>query len=138
MSLFSPKAIFLNQNDMTHPLFAAFMSLLKSESCFFLVIGFLSIGIFGPILEEIIFRGLLLEKSHEIGRSKVMRCFLDSVVCLFFALLHFPISFVSPLILAAAFIYVRRRSGSLWPSIFMHASWNSSILIAMLVAHQNI
>jgi membrane protease YdiL (CAAX protease family) len=96
-----------------------------------LVVGFLSIGISGPIVEEIIFRGLLLEKSHEIQRSKSMRYFLDFVVCLFFALLHIPISFIAPLILAATFIYVRRRTGSLLPSIFMHASWNSSILIAM-------
>jgi membrane protease YdiL (CAAX protease family) len=81
---------------------------------------------------------MLLEDSHEKKRSKGMRFVLDSVVCLFFALLHLPVSFIAPLILAVAFIYVRRRTGSLLPSIFMHASWNSSILIAMLVDRQYI
>jgi membrane protease YdiL (CAAX protease family) len=138
LSLFSPKSVFLNLNEMTHPLLAAFISSYKNASYFSFLVGFLSIGIFGPILEEIIFRGLLLERSHEIERSKGMRYFLDFVVCLFFALLHLPVSFIAPLILAAAFIYVRRRSGSLLPSIFMHVSWNSSILMAMIVVNQNI
>jgi membrane protease YdiL (CAAX protease family) len=136
--LLSTKTIFRNPDNIIHPLFAALASSLKSGSYISVLIGFLSIGFFAPVLEEIIFRGMLLEDSHEKERSKGMRYFLDFVVCLFFALLHLPVSFIAPLILAAAFIYVRRRSGSLLPSIFMHSAWNSSILIVMLVARQNI
>jgi membrane protease YdiL (CAAX protease family) len=135
LSLFYPKSMFLNLNETAHPLLVAFISSFKNASYFSFLVGFLSIGIFGPILEEIIFRGLLLERSHEIERSKAMRYFLDFVVCFFFALLHLPISFIVPLILSAVFIYVRRRSGSLLPSILMHASWNSSILMAMIGAN---
>ena len=71
-----------------------------------------SLGFFGPVLEEIIFRGMLLEDCTKKREVKAV-IFLDFVACLFFALLHVPVSFVVPLILAVAFIYVRRRSASL-------------------------
>lgn len=129
---------FRNPDDTAHPLLAALAGSLNSGSYFAVVVGLLSIGLFGPVLEEIIFRGMLLEGSHEEARSKGMKYLLDFIVCLFFALLHLPVSFFIPFALAVAFIYVRRRSGSLWPSIIMHASWNSSILIAMISARQNI
>ena len=101
---------------------------LKSGSLASIILGFLSIGILGPVIEEFIFRGLLLEESHEGQRKKWMRFLLDDLVCLFFAALHIPVSFFAPLLLAAAFIYIRRRTKSLVPSIFMHIAWNTSML----------
>lgn len=131
--LLASKSPFQNQGNIVHPLFAALASSLKGGSYFAVLTGILTVGLFGPVLEEMIFRGMLLEDSHEKERSKGMRYFLDFFVCFFFALLHVPISFVVPFVLAIAFIYVRRRSGSLWPSILMHATWNSSILVVLLV-----
>jgi membrane protease YdiL (CAAX protease family) len=133
LRLFLPKSISHNSDNITHPLIIAFTSSLQTGSYYSLVIGFLTFGFFGPVLEELIFRGLLLEQSHEKERRKVVRYLLDFAVCLFFAVLHLPVSFIVPLILAVAFLYVRRRSNSLLPSIVMHASWNTSILITILM-----
>jgi membrane protease YdiL (CAAX protease family) len=136
LRLLLPVTISHNPDNVVHPLIIAFTSSLQSGSYYSLVIGFLTFGLFGPVLEELIFRGLLLEQSHEKERRKVVRYLLDFAVCLFFALLHLPVSFIVPLILAVAFLYVRRRSNSLLPSIVMHASWNTSILITILMIGQ--
>ena len=133
LRLLLAKSISHNPDDIVHPLIIAFTSSLQSGSYYSLVIGFLSFGLLGPVLEELIFRGLLLEQSHQKERRKVVRYLLDFAVCLFFAVLHLPVSFIVPLILAVAFLYVRRRSKSLLPSIVMHAAWNTSILITILM-----
>jgi membrane protease YdiL (CAAX protease family) len=134
LTLLSSESPFHDPGNIVHPFLAALAGSLKNKSYFAVAVGILSIGFFGPVLEEIIFRGMLVEASHESSRSKGIRYLLDSLACLYFALLHVPVSFIVPLILAVAFIYVRRRSGSLWPSILMHASWNTSILVTLLVA----
>lgn len=126
--LLLPEVDLRDTKEMIHPLIIAFSVSLKNGSILSIVLGFLSIGLFGPIIEEFIFRGLLLEETHEGQRKRSVRFLLDGSVCLFFAAIHIPVSFFAPLLLAAAFIYVRRRTKSLLPSIFMHISWNSSIL----------
>jgi membrane protease YdiL (CAAX protease family) len=131
--LFLPRSSSHDPGNIGHPLIIAFTSSLQNGFYYSLVVGFLSFGLFGPVLEELIFRGLLLEQSHERDRSKAVRYLLDFAVCIFFAALHLPVSFVVPLILATAFLYVRRHSGSLLPSIVMHASWNTSILMTILL-----
>jgi len=129
-----PEAIPSDPSDEKHPLIIAFSVSLRNSSYFYIIIGFLSIGLFGPILEEFIFRGLLLEETHDQNRKKWVRYLLDALVCLFFAVLHIPVSFFIPLVAAIAFIYVRRRSKSLLPSIFMHIAWNTNLLIIHLIS----
>ena len=129
-----PEAIPSDPSDEKHPLIIAFSVSLRNSSYFYIIIGFLSIGLLGPILEEFIFRGLLLEETHDQNRKKWVRYLLDAFVCLFFAVLHIPVSFFIPLVAAIAFIYVRRRSKSLLPSIFMHIAWNTNLLIILLIS----
>jgi membrane protease YdiL (CAAX protease family) len=130
--LLLPTADFPNPNEIGHPLMIAFIHSLRAGSYKAVAIGAISFVILTPILEEIVFRGLLVEESHEKKRKKIIRYLLDLFVCLFFATLHLPVAFFAPLILAAAFIYVRRRTGSLLPSTVMHASWNFCILVPIL------
>lgn len=133
LRIFVSKSISANSGDAFHPLLIAFVSCLRNRVNFPIVIGFISIGLLGPIFEEMVFRGLLLEESHEKERRKWVRISLDLMVCLFFGVLHLPVSFVIPFILALATIYVRRRSKSLVPPMVMHVSWNSSILFTILI-----
>ena len=98
-----------------------------------ILLGFLVVGILGPIFEEFVFRGLLLESSHDLRRSSSIRWILDISVCLFFALLHFPVSFIFPFIFSASAIFIRRKTGSLVLPIIAHIIWNSSTIIVMLV-----
>jgi membrane protease YdiL (CAAX protease family) len=130
--LLLPASNFPNSNEIGHPLIIAFIHSLRADSYKSVAIGAVSLVILTPILEEIVFRGLLVEESHEKQRKKIVRYLLDLLVCIFFATLHTPVAFFVPLILAAAFIYVRRRTGSLLPSMVMHACWNFCILVPIL------
>jgi membrane protease YdiL (CAAX protease family) len=127
-----PETFSSDPSDRIHPLVIAFAVSLRNRSYLCILIGFLTIGLFGPIFEEFIFRGLLLEETHDQHREKWVRYALDAFVCLFFAVIHLPTSFFMPLLAAIAFICVRRRSKSLLPSIFMHIIWNTSVLITIV------
>lgn len=118
-------------DEVSHPLVIAYVVSIKNGSLLGIVLGFLSVGFFGPVLEEMIFRGLLLEPSHDLKRGNWRRRLLDLAVCLLFALAHLPVSFVFPFIFSAVMIYARRSSGSLLPSTLMHIVWNSSVLISV-------
>ena len=132
VTLLLPPSTVADLKRIGHPLMIAFVNSFRAGLYGSALVGFVSVVIVAPILEEIVFRGLLVEKSHDLRRRKTVRRLLDLLVCLFFAALHLPVAFVTPFLLAAAFIYVRRRTGSLVPSMVMHASWNYSVLVAVI------
>ncbi|HOF38863.1 MAG TPA: type II CAAX endopeptidase family protein [Candidatus Hydrogenedentes bacterium] len=83
-------------------------------SCFALVVV-------APLTEELLFRGVILQgllRRRSIGRS----CVVSSLL---FALIHVnPFQFV-PLFLGGLLLAaVQLKTGSLWPSICMHAGFN--------------
>jgi len=120
-------------NELMHPLLIAFHSSVSANSLVGIFMGFLAIVIFGPIFEEIVFRGLLLEPNHEKTRSKFTIRALDFFSCLFFAIVHFPISFILPFLFAAITIYVRRLTNSIYPPIIMHCTWNFCVLVPIVL-----
>ena len=120
---------------ITQPFIQAFLISTRNASKLGMVAGILSIGVLGPIFEEFIFRGLLLEHSHELKRRKITRYVLDLLVCIFFAAIHLPFSFVLPFIFSAFMIFLRRRTQSLIPSIILHCIWNSSVLASILLSN---
>jgi membrane protease YdiL (CAAX protease family) len=128
-ALLLPTSGVLDPKEIIHPLMIAFVNSLKTGAYGAVLMGFISFVILAPILKEIIFRGLLVEESHHQTRKKAVRYLLDLLVCVFFATLHLPVAFLIPFMLAAAFIYVRRRTGSVLPSMIMHASWNFCVLV---------
>jgi membrane protease YdiL (CAAX protease family) len=130
-SLLAPVSNHPDPSGIIHPLILALISSLKTTPYGSVVLGFMSFVLMAPIIEEVIFRGLLVEESHAMRRRKVNRYFLDFLVCLLFATLHTPIAFFMPFLLAVGFIYVRRHTGSLIPSMVMHASWNLSVLVSV-------
>src|SRR3546814_8871437 len=86
----------------------------------------LLVGVLVPFIEEIIFRGLLFGWLR-----KHLRFLLAApVVALLFAVAHqvwmlVPVLFFMGLVLAAA----TERSGSLWPPIILHGTFNSVMTI---------
>jgi membrane protease YdiL (CAAX protease family) len=98
-------------------------------------------GVLGPILEEIVFRGFVFKVVEDAYDASLA----VPVTTVLFAGLHLPqlggswSAFVVILIVGYLFTVVRRRTGSLIPSIMMHTAYNSTILglgaLATMLGH---
>lgn len=94
------------------------------------IAGFITVCILAPILEEIIFRGILLRGLLQNGTSPVFAIFLSSVL---FGLAHLnPWQFFGAGMLGAVFGFIYYRTKSLWICIFLHALNNMISFIFML------
>ena len=92
-----------------------------SEYNLVLALSFVSIVIAAPVVEEILFRGYVLDAIREIHGDTV--AVLGSAVL--FGALHL-IPYVVGMAAIGGVIYgwVRIKTGSLWPSIVSHMVWN--------------
>ena len=125
-----PHLTFLTQKRLSSPAYPRIHRIVKTASTGGVALAIVSLVVLAPILEEVIFRGLLVEVSHEERRRKLNKYFLDFLACLlFFSGPSYTSSGLRHTLMAAAFIYVRRHTGSLVPSLVMHASWNLSVLV---------
>jgi len=84
--------------------------------------------IVAPIVEEIVFRGFVLRALRErFGRRGGI-----VLSALIFAVLHFqPWYTVSLFFGGAALAIVAEWSDSIWPSVWMHATWNSALVLLL-------
>lgn len=86
----------------------------------------LTLGIVGPICEELLFRGVVLGPLLARSRSRVAPVLFQATL---FALIHMnPWQFAYALPMGALLGWLRLRSGSLWPPIALHCANN---LLAM-------
>jgi len=82
-----------------------------------LIISFFSMVIFAPIVEEILFRGIILKTLCNYS-SKI---FAGFIVSLLFALVHLSLLSAVPLFLASSFyVYLTLRTNSIIPAISAH------------------
>jgi membrane protease YdiL (CAAX protease family) len=87
--------------------------------------GYASIAVATPISEELLFRGLIQPKLEQILRPT------DALIV---QAVLFSAAHLSPGILAThfaiglAFGWLRRRTGSLLPSIALHGAWNAWVI----------
>ena len=109
-----------------------------SDSLFsgsYIVILFIS-SIYGPICEEIVFRGVLFKEYATI--TTAMKAALISG--LFFGLMHLNVNQTCyALVLGVVFAIVNRASGSIVTSIIMHVTinlWNMLILMVTNIAYK--
>lgn len=96
-----------------------------------LVLGLISFVVIGPLLEEVVFRGVLV---HEL-RKHVRPVWVIVVSAVIFMALHlavpvFPFLFVSGLVLA----WLRLWHDSLWPSTLAHITGNAIASSGALIA----
>ncbi len=94
-----------------------------------LFLVFLSLVILPPIAEEIMFRGFLFTSL----RAKYRFRYAAVITSILFGIAHLQFGSGAPLLWVAAIdtfvlscvlCYLREKSGSLWPSIFLHALKN--------------
>ena len=82
------------------------------------------IAVFGPVIEEVFFRGFLYTALRK--RMNILYSILISSC--FFSLLHTnPLGFVPILALGMLLAYVREKTGSLVPSIGIHIMHNTAL-----------
>jgi membrane protease YdiL (CAAX protease family) len=101
---------------------------------------FVSLVILPPIVEELTMRGLLL--TSLLKRFKFL--FAAIITSVIFAVAHLQFGSGAPLLWVAAidtFIlslvlcYMRYKTGSLWPGIFLHALKNGVAFLSIFVFH---
>ena len=94
-------------------------------------LGFVAIAVVTPISEEVLFRGLIQPKLEQIiGPTEAL-----IVQAAIFSALHLsPVILVTHFIMGLAFGWIRRRTGSLLPSILLHGAWNAWTLWSALAS----
>ena len=102
----------------------------------------LVVVVFGPAVEELVFRGVVFNGLYRLGsriasrsigednptlpRGKAIFAFSALASSVLFALLHLePVLLPTLLILAVILCYLFRRTGSLLPCVVAHATFNS-------------
>lgn len=89
------------------------------------IIGCLYITIIGPILEEILYRGLVLNLCSHISRK-----FAFTISAFLFALMHMNIAqFITTFVLGLIIAHFALKSHSLLPGILLHITFNSTTFI---------
>jgi len=85
-------------------------------------------GLVAPLKEELIFRGLLyppLRKTYGKGKGILL-------TGIFFATLHLDLVRFLPLFLGGVVLaWLYERTGSLWPSVIAHGTWNILMTLAI-------
>ncbi len=102
---------------------------LESSDFFSLFTLMLFVAVFVPVIEELLFRGFVLDLASEAyGRWTAI--IISSIL---FALVHVdPLSIINAFIGGLIYGYVRIRTGSLWPSIFLHSMWNAHLYLLII------
>ncbi len=94
------------------------------------IAGFITVCILAPIIEEILFRGILLRGLLQKGVSPILAIFLSSFL---FGLAHLnPWQFMGAGLLGAVFGFIYYRTKALWVCIFLHALNNTVSFVMML------
>ena len=93
-------------------------------------------GIIGPIIEELLFRGIVYNKLKEITSSE--KSMLISTII--FSLLHFSLSdIIYTFILGIIFVYIYEKNNNIKYPIIVHISANISvILLSIIISLKNI
>ncbi len=90
----------------------------------------LYVSILTPIVEEVVFRGFVLDLASE----RYSDWFSIFISALLFAIIHIEaVSVINAFIGGLIYGYVRIRTGSLWPPIIVHFLWNTHLYLIMIM-----
>ena len=99
----------------------------KSEGYHSFIFTFLAIAVFVPILEELMFRGFVLDLASEsYGRWGSIL-----ISAILFAIIHplYILSVLNAFWAGLIYGYLRITTNSLWPPILLHSLWNGHIIL---------
>ena len=90
----------------------------------------LYVSILTPIVEEVVFRGFVLDVASE-RYGDWMSIFISAFL---FAIIHVEaVSVLNAFMGGLIYGYVRIRTGSLWPPILLHFAWNTHLYLIMIL-----
>jgi membrane protease YdiL (CAAX protease family) len=121
--------------DISHPFVYAVVFAFVNKHYLLFVFGFLTLTIITAVLEESVFRGLLLRDYYEL-RPTHQKILLASTA-IYFGLAHARLYFIGPLILAIFINRMRIAYRNLLPGITFHALWNANVTVMTILALQN-
>lgn len=115
---------FLVLEHLGFGLYAAYLSPYLQDG-WPLWIGYADIALVTPIAEELLYRGLVQPKLAQVIRPTEALI----VQAALFAAAHLnPVILVTHFAMGLALGWVRRRSGSLFPGILLHGTWNAWVV----------
>lgn len=96
------------------------------------VFTFLCIAVFVPIMEELMFRGFVLDLASE-AYGKWASILISAI---FFAVIHplYILTVLNAFWAGLIYGYIRIKTNSLWPSILLHSAWNAHVIIIQFFA----
>ena len=95
------------------------------------VVSFLVVVVIGPVVEEIVFRGIL----YQVLRARKGIAFGLIISSLTFAIIHFiPILLAVFLVMGIAFALVTELTKSIYPAILLHALNNGVSIVLVYLA----
>jgi len=87
-----------------------------------------------PVLEELLFRGLLQTTFRSALRTKYAAWIAIALTAMLFAMMHsIPAHWPTLFVLGACMGYSYEKSGSLFRPIFIHAIFNATSIIGVLI-----
>jgi len=127
-----PSTLLANVVDQLYPLpdevLEHRLALITPHSTVHGIVIVLVVSFVGPCIEELFFRGALFGALRR-GHSALLTV---AVVSLCFVAAHMDLRLLLPLLPAAWLMAeVRERSGSIWPSLALHAGFNSVTLLGV-------
>jgi membrane protease YdiL (CAAX protease family) len=114
--------------DLPPPSHEALTQLAQARDPFTLLALFFVAAVYAPIVEELMFRGVLFPAVSEATKKVWVGVLVSSVV---FAMIHQqgPVAWPSLALIGATAAWVTYRTGSLIPAIIMHALHNGTTLL---------
>lgn len=139
------------ENRAQEPLLQGLQNFVQQSPVIAVVLAVLVIAIFGPAVEELVFRGAIFNGLYRLGRLFSYRVGDDEgrnrkvelaafvvaalVSSALFALLHLsPVILPSIFTLALILCWLFRRSGSLLPPFVAHATFNSFTVVLLVLS----
>tara|TARA_B100001765_G_C19423651_1_gene302269 strand:- start:113 stop:628 length:516 start_codon:yes stop_codon:yes gene_type:complete len=118
----------------SEPMRSVLSSFVESDA-FPLLKTLLYVAVFVPIIEELLFRGFVLDLASE-AYSPWAAIFISSII---FGLVHVnPYGILNAFFGGLIYGYVRIRTNSLFPSIFLHSMWNAHIEILIFIGYWSV
>jgi membrane protease YdiL (CAAX protease family) len=91
--------------------------------------AYVSVAVYPAIFEELAFRGIILQRLQKVMATREAWLVQAGM----FSVLHLlPMIFPSHFLLGLAFGWLRLNSGSLYPGMIAHATWNAYVVLGEL------